>query len=113
MKRRYLRCTRPDGFRTLESALSCERRALRHAPPPCLEPHHLIRKTQMPSPASGSSRRTFLSSAAAASAYLWVPKPVKGYTAPEMRAMAVGGAVKPGVSKWELDTPALCVDLDK
>jgi D-serine deaminase-like pyridoxal phosphate-dependent protein len=30
-----------------------------------------------------------------------------------MRAMAVGGAVEPGVSKWELDTPALCVDLDK
>ena len=27
--------------------------------------------------------------------------------------MAVDGTVKPGVSKWELDTPALCVDLDK
>ena len=27
--------------------------------------------------------------------------------------MAVAGTVKPGVSKWELDTPALCVDLDK
>jgi D-serine deaminase-like pyridoxal phosphate-dependent protein len=68
---------------------------------------------KMPSRTSGSSRRTFLSSAAAASAYLWIPKPVKGYTAAEMRAVAVGGAVKPGVSKWELDTPALCVDLDK
>jgi D-serine deaminase-like pyridoxal phosphate-dependent protein len=45
---------------------------------------------------------------------------VKGYTAGEMRAMFADAAegdtaptVKPGVSKWELDTPALCVDLDK
>jgi len=29
-----------------------------------------------------------------------------------MRAMTIDD-VKPGVSKWELDTPALCVDLDK
>jgi D-serine deaminase-like pyridoxal phosphate-dependent protein len=27
--------------------------------------------------------------------------------------MTEGATVKPGVSKWELDTPALCVDLDK
>jgi D-serine deaminase-like pyridoxal phosphate-dependent protein len=61
------------------------------------------------------SRRTFLATSAAASAYLWIPKPVKGYTAAEMRAAANGvdGAVRTGVSKWELDTPALCVDLDK
>ncbi len=58
------------------------------------------------------SRRTFLSGAAAASAYVWIPKPVKGYTAVEMRTMFTN-EVKPGVSKWELDTPALCVDLDK
>ncbi len=38
---------------------------------------------------------------------------MRGYTAAEMRAMAEGANVKPGVSKWELDTPALCVDLDK
>src|SRR6185436_7043378 len=67
----------------------------------------------MPSRISGSSRRSFLSAAGAASAFLWIPKPVKGYTAAEMRAMTVEGTVKPGVSKWELDTPALCVDLDK
>jgi 3-hydroxy-D-aspartate aldolase len=67
----------------------------------------------MPSRASGSSRRSFLSAAGAASTFLWIPKPVKGYTAAEMRAMTVEGTVKPGVSKWELDTPALCVDLDK
>jgi 3-hydroxy-D-aspartate aldolase len=59
------------------------------------------------------SRRTFLSSAAAASAYVWIPRPVKGYTAAELRAMTIGHRVQSGVSKWELDTPALCVDLDR
>ena len=58
------------------------------------------------------SRRTFLSTAAAASVHLWIPRPVKGYTAAEMRAAAPAGLVTPGISKWELDTPALCVDLD-
>jgi 3-hydroxy-D-aspartate aldolase len=62
---------------------------------------------------SGSSRRAFLSSAASLSAYFWIPKPVKGYTATELRATAAGGAVKPGISKSDLDTPALCVDLDR
>jgi len=60
----------------------------------------------------GSSRRTFLSGAIAASASLWIPKRVRGYSAAEMRAMSIDIG-KPGVSKWELDTPALCVDLDK
>ena len=62
-----------------------------------------------------TSRRTFLSTAAATSAYVWIPKPVKGYTAAEMRAAADGvdGAVRTGIAKMELDTPALCVDLDK
>ena len=50
----------------------------------------------MPAQQSGPSRRTFLSGAAALSAYVWIPKPVKGYTAAEMRAMAVDGEVKPG-----------------
>jgi D-serine deaminase-like pyridoxal phosphate-dependent protein len=59
------------------------------------------------------SRRTFLSSGAAASAYFWIPKPVNGYTPAEMRAMAVDGQVESGISKWDLDTPALCLDLDK
>ena len=62
---------------------------------------------------SGPSRRTFLSGAAALSVSFWIPKPVKGYTAAELRATAVGGTVKPGVAKSDLDTPALCVDLDK
>ena len=68
----------------------------------------------MSSRTSGSSRRAFLSGAAAASAYFWIPKPVKGYTTAEMLAMtAVDNKVSPGISKWDLDTPALCVDLDK
>jgi D-serine deaminase-like pyridoxal phosphate-dependent protein len=41
---------------------------------------------------------------------MWIPKPVTGYAAAEI------GPVTPhraGISKWDLDTPALCVDLDK
>ena len=61
-----------------------------------------------------SSRRRFLSSAAALSAYVWIPKPVRGFGSAEMRAMAdEQGHVRPGISKWDLDTPALVVDLDK
>ncbi len=59
-----------------------------------------------------SSRRAFLSTAAV-SAYVWIPRPLKGYTAAEMREAALEGTVRTGISKWELDTPALCVDLDK
>jgi D-serine deaminase-like pyridoxal phosphate-dependent protein len=67
----------------------------------------------MPARPSRSSRRAFLSTAGAASVALWIPKPARGYTPADMRAMTEGTTVKPGVSKWELDTPALCVDLDK
>ncbi len=35
----------------------------------------------------------------------------RGYSAAEMRAKAEDGTLA-GVSKWDLDTPALCVDLD-
>jgi D-serine deaminase-like pyridoxal phosphate-dependent protein len=35
----------------------------------------------------------------------------RGYSAAEMRLKAVNGALA-GISKWDLDTPALCVDLD-
>jgi 3-hydroxy-D-aspartate aldolase len=59
-----------------------------------------------------SSRRAFMATAAA-SAYVWIPKPIRGYTAAEMRAASVAGVVETGISKSELDTPALCVDLDK
>ncbi len=57
-----------------------------------------------------TSRRTFVGASAAAAAHLWIPKPVKGYTVADVGPVT---PLKPGISKWDLDTPALCVDLDK
>ncbi len=59
------------------------------------------------------SRRHFLHAAGAGAASVWIPKPVKGYSAAEMRAQAPGGRLEAGISKWDLDTPCLCVDLDR
>ena len=60
------------------------------------------------------SRRGFLHTAGAGAMTIWVPKKAIGYTGAEMRAMAAADTLPGvGVSKWELDTPALCVDLDK
>ena len=56
------------------------------------------------------SRRRFLQSAGVAA--VWVPTSVKGYTAAEMRSLGSAGVIEQDVSKWEIDTPALCVDLD-
>ena len=67
----------------------------------------------MKSENAGSTRRGFLSGALAASAYVWIPKRVNGYNAVEMRSTAVNNRAKTGIAKWELDTPALLVDLDK
>lgn len=58
------------------------------------------------------SRRGFLQATGASTVTMWIPRSVSGYSAAEMRARADAGALT-GVSKWELDTPALCVDLDK
>ena len=60
---------------------------------------------------SNSTRRTFLAASAATAAHVWIPRPVKGYTAAELLAPVTPMAT--GISKWDLDTPALCVDLDK
>jgi D-serine deaminase-like pyridoxal phosphate-dependent protein len=38
---------------------------------------------------------------------------VNGYTHDEVLQRSENGLVQAGISKWELDTPALCVDLDK
>ena len=60
------------------------------------------------------SRRTFLRTAGAG-ATVWVPSSVRGYTNEEMSARAVGagGELRElGISMWDLDTPALVVDLD-
>jgi D-serine deaminase-like pyridoxal phosphate-dependent protein len=62
---------------------------------------------------TGPSRRAFLSRATAASICFWIPRTVNGYSRGEIRSMTMGENVQPGVSKWDLDTPALCVDLDR
>jgi D-serine deaminase-like pyridoxal phosphate-dependent protein len=56
------------------------------------------------------SRRHFITTAAAGTATVWIPSAVRGYTSAEARALVADGV---GISKWDLDTPALCVDLDK
>ena len=61
--------------------------------------------TQIP-----SSRRAFLTATGATAASVWIPRPVKGYSAAELRAARLDDV---GISKWEIDTPALCVDLDR
>ena len=59
------------------------------------------------------SRRHFLHAAGAGAASVWIPKPVKGYSAAEMRQQSVDDRLEVGISKWDLDSPCLCVDLDK
>ena len=57
------------------------------------------------------SRRKFLMGGGAT--LMWIPSGTKGYTGHEIRKMESDGGLGIGVSKWELDTPALLVDLDK
>ena len=59
------------------------------------------------------SRRHFLHAAGAGAASVWIPRPVKGYSAAEMGQLARNDRLDVGVSMWELDTPCLCVDLDR
>jgi D-serine deaminase-like pyridoxal phosphate-dependent protein len=56
------------------------------------------------------SRRRFLQSTGAAA--IWVPSTMQGYTSAEMQAFYANGVMQQDVAKSELDTPALCVDLD-
>ena len=56
------------------------------------------------------TRRAFIGGTAVAAAHVWIPKAVQGYTAAEIVPVT---PMKAGISKWDLDTPALCVDLDK
>jgi D-serine deaminase-like pyridoxal phosphate-dependent protein len=58
------------------------------------------------------SRRGLLQAAGTGALTMWIPTGVRGYSGAEMRAKAADNSLI-GVSKWELDTPALCVDLDK
>src|SRR5439155_4348932 len=70
------------------------------------------RKGEAGMTSSTISRRNFLQTAGLGAVTVWVPKRVSGYTGVEMRSKAVNSRMGVGVSKWELDTPALCVDLD-
>jgi D-serine deaminase-like pyridoxal phosphate-dependent protein len=58
------------------------------------------------------SRRNFLVTSGTGAAALCVSGNAGGYTAEDMRSRAADDTLT-GISKWELDTPALCVDLDK
>jgi len=57
------------------------------------------------------SRRRFLQAGGAAA--IWVPASVRGYTSKEMQDFYANREMSVNISKWELDTPALCVDLDR
>jgi 3-hydroxy-D-aspartate aldolase len=57
------------------------------------------------------SRRNFIATSGASAAMVCVAGNAGGYTAAEMQARAAADTLA-GVSKWDLDTPALCVDLD-
>jgi D-serine deaminase-like pyridoxal phosphate-dependent protein len=59
---------------------------------------------------SSLSRRRFLQASGAAA--IWIPSSVAGYTSAEMHEFYADGQMSVDVSKWELDTPSLCVDLD-
>ena len=56
------------------------------------------------------TRRSFMKAGGAAA--IWIPAAALGYTASEMKDFYSAGEMSIDVSKWELDTPALCVDLD-
>ena len=58
------------------------------------------------------SRRRFIVRSGAGAAALGLPGRANGYTDADMRARAANDKLA-GVPKWDLDTPALCVDLDK
>ena len=57
------------------------------------------------------TRRRFLQTSTSAAA-LWIPASVNSYTHQEIQDLYVDGSMQANVSKWELDTPSLCVDLD-
>src|SRR6187455_2342786 len=62
---------------------------------------------------TSATRRAFLGTSTALAAHVWVPRTVKGYATDEVVGRLAGSLSEVGVSKWDLDTPALCVDLDR
>ncbi|MBK8504965.1 MAG: alanine racemase [Saprospiraceae bacterium] len=59
---------------------------------------------------TSTSRRRFLLTAGTATA--GIPVLVNGYTTKEMQSYDRIGLSETNISKWDLDTPALCLDLD-
>ncbi|MEC7581111.1 MAG: alanine racemase, partial [Pseudomonadota bacterium] len=57
------------------------------------------------------SRRRFFHTSGTAAA-LWIPTSVNGYTQEELISLASDDGMQRDVSKWELDTPSLCLDLN-
>ena len=62
-------------------------------------------------PDTAMTRRRFLQTSTSAAA-LWIPASVNSYTHQEIQDLYVDGSMQANVSKWELDPPSLCVDLD-
>ena len=60
-----------------------------------------------------ATRRDFLTAAGTAAATFWVPRNTHGYSMAEAIARVEGRNGGKGLSKWDLDTPALVLDLDK
>ncbi len=56
------------------------------------------------------SRRRFLQAAGAAG--VWTQASASAVSGAEARSVTVQAVREVGISKWELDTPALCIDLD-
>jgi 3-hydroxy-D-aspartate aldolase len=63
----------------------------------------------MPSP---HSRRSFLQTAGLSAASVWIPHEVSGYSIADLQPWLEDDRLQIGVSRWELETPALCLDLD-
>ncbi len=60
------------------------------------------------------SRRAFLSSSVVVAPLMHMPRVVNGYSVGDVQAaLARATGAETGISKWDLDTPALCVDLDR
>ena len=59
------------------------------------------------------SRRDFLTAAGTTATTMWIPKTVHGYGKAEVMAHVADTRTSRGISKWDLDTPALVLDLDK
>ncbi len=67
----------------------------------------------MATPAPGPRRAFLYTAAASLTTHVWVPRPASGHTVDEVARRVADDRPGEGVSKWDLDTPALCVDLDR